>query len=401
MNRRRFVGLLGAVGAGLFLSPGWALAGESSHELAVRGQDLLQAGQLDRALEVLLRARDLDPRNARAYALLGRAYFQRGDARRALDAFRLAVRLNPEDTLSRIMVETIELFPLPPKRSDPRPELGRVGVGVQTGDKAGGSRLSTLEREAQAERERLQKTGGATGHGGPFRLLLDPGHGGSDPGAVGAGPREADLTLDIALRLARNLAANQNELNVSLTRVADAGLPGWARAGLAGFYGADWLISLHATRLADTAFSGLSVLALGRQASTPLAAALAKEEDRAFGPDAPDGGRGGQAVFSRAVTLAAATGIDRRGVAMAELFVKSLPPGLKPAPRPLATAPLRLLAEASAPAMLVETGLLSNAGDAAILAKAENRAALAEGLARAVLTVVQAQAGGAGKEAAS
>lgn len=398
MNRRHFLGLLGLAGTGVLLGPGRLLA-ETSHELAVRGQDLLKAGKIDRALTALLRARDLDPRNSRAYALLGRAYFQGGDARRALDAFRMAVRLNPEDTLSRIMVETIELFPLPPKAPEPRPELGRLGVGVRSGrDKTGGSRLSSLEREARAERERLRKTGLTTAPSGPFRLLLDPGHGGADPGAAGDGQQEADMSLDIALRLARELAGHQDEVAVSLTRVADAGLPGWARAGLAGFYGADWMISLHATRLADPALSGLSVLALGGQATTPLAAALAKVENRAFGPEASDGGRGGQQVFSRAVTRAATTGLRRRGLTMAGLFVKSLPAGLRPAPRPLAEAPLRLLAQSAAPAMLVEVGLLSNPGDAAILDKAGNRAALAKGLAQGVLAVVRSRAGAAARE---
>lgn len=394
MNRRRFLGLVGAAGAGLLLRPGWSLA-ESSHELAVHGQELLQAGKLGQALEVLRRARDVDPKNARAYALLGRAYFQSGDARAALDAFRLAVQLNPEDTLSRIMVETIELFPLP-KAQATMGETGRIGVGVRTGrDKVGSSRQSALEREAEAERARLRQTGMAAPAAGPFRLLLDPGHGGSDPGAAGDGPREADVALDIALRLTRNLAEASGELTVSLTRVADAGLPGWARAGLAGFYGADWMLSLHATRLADPAASGLSVLALGRQASTPLAAAVAQVENRSFGPDTPEGGLGGQRIFARAVETAASTGSWRRGVEMAGLFVKSLPTGMMPAPRPLATAPLRLLAEASAPAMLVEAGLLSNPGDAAALAKAETRAALAAGMAKAVLAVVRSRSGAA------
>jgi N-acetylmuramoyl-L-alanine amidase len=392
VNRRRFMGLLGTAGAILALEPSWGLAGESSHDLAVRGQDLLGAGQTDRALEVLLRSRDLDPKNARAYALLGRAYFQRGEARQALAAFRLAVRLNPEDTLSRIMVETIELFPLPLQAGPGLSEPGRPAVGGQAGrDRSvGAGRPSSLEREAQAERARLMEQGRADRRAGPFRLLLDPGHGGSDPGAAGPGPREADVVLDLALRLARILAATPDAVAVSLTRVADAGLPGWARAGLAGYYDADWLVSLHATRLADTRASGLSVLALGREASTPLAAAVAAVENGAYGPEGPDGGRGGEMIFSRAVRRAAGTGLWRRGVEMAGLFVESLPAGAPLALRPLASVPLRLLAEADAPAMLVETGLLSNPADAAHLASAEARGALAQTLAQAVLAVVRA-----------
>ena len=103
MKRRHVLKLLGGAGTLLAISPGLLLGASSPHDLAVQGQELLTAGQLDKALEVLLEARRLDPRNDRVRALLGRLWFQRGDARRALEEFRLAVRLNPEDTLSRIM----------------------------------------------------------------------------------------------------------------------------------------------------------------------------------------------------------------------------------------------------------------------------------------------------------
>jgi N-acetylmuramoyl-L-alanine amidase len=385
VNRRRFVGLLGAAGAVLALGPGWALASESSHDLAVRGQDLLAAGQTDQALEVLLRARDMDPRNSRVFALLGRTYFQRGEARLALAAFRMAIRLNPEDTLSRMMVETIELFPLPLQAAAARSASDPSGR-----DRPGNGRLSALEREAQAERALIKEKGRAARSAGPFRLLLDPGHGGSDPGAAGPGLREADVTLDLSLRLARVLAGYRDEVAVSLTRVADAGLPGWARAGLAGYYGADWFVSLHATRVVEARASGIGVLALDAKTSDPVAAAVARVENEAHGREAPDGGRGGETIFLRAVRQAAASGLERRGVDMAGRFLKALPKTSPLPPRPLATAPLRLLAEADTPAMLVEAGFLSNPSDAASLGSADARGAVAQALAQAVLAVVQA-----------
>lgn len=391
MKRRRCLELLGAAGAVLTVWPGLALAGDSAYELANRGQDLLAAGKIEEAVAVLAKARGLDPRNARVYALLGRAYFQRGHARRALAAFRLAVRLNPEDTLSRMMVETIELFPLPPKPPaglDARPD-------PQLDGRAPAGRPSALEREAQEERAGLLDTGRSPRAAGPFRLLLDPGHGGADPGAVSGGLREADVALDLSLRLARALASADG-LTVSLTRVADVGLPGWARAGLAGYYGADWLLSLHATRLDDPKTSGLLALALDERASGSEAAAVAAVENWAFGGEAPDGGRGGESVFLRTVGLATARETWHRGLDLAGRFVAALPAGGVVAPRPLATAPVRELAAAGTPAVLVEAGFLSNAGDAARLAAAATRDALARALAKAVLAVVRAEAGTAG-----
>jgi hypothetical protein len=140
--------------------------------------------------------------------LLGRAYFQKGDAARALEEFRLAVRLNPEDTISRMMVDKITLFPLPP--GEPASKAGGVG------------RSTTLERDAKAERERLLSGKTLPGTAGAFRLLIDPGHGGSDPGAAGPGLRESDVALDVSLRLARVLEDQaKGTVEVFLTRVVD------------------------------------------------------------------------------------------------------------------------------------------------------------------------------------
>lgn len=372
MNRRFFLRLAGTAGAALLVGPVEVLAAKSAQDLAGEALDLLGAGRLDEALEILGRAKRLDPRDDRVRALLGRAYFQKGDAARALEEFRLAVRLNPEDTISRMMVDKITLFPLPP--------------GGPASKESGAGRSSTLEREAKAERERLLAGKQLPGGDGPFRLLIDPGHGGSDPGAAGPGLRESDVALDVSLRLARVLEDQaKGTVEVFFTRVADAGLPSWARASLAGWYGADLLVSVHATRLPDAKVSGLGVFAFAPDTADPVAGAVAKVENAVpagrnrHDPDA------GRELFVRAVRWAATAGLQRRGADMAGRMVKALPPKLPLAVRPLGLAPLNLLATADAPAVFVETGFLSNPGDAAVLAGAEARQALAHGLAQAVL----------------
>lgn len=385
MNRRRFLYLAAGAGALVVVPAGRLWAAKSAHELAGKALDHLNAGRLDEALEILAEARRLDPRDDRVRALLGRAYFQKGDPGRALEEFRLAVRFNPEDTQSRIMVETISQFPVPPASGLDR---ARSSQG----------RPSTLEREARAERERLMSGKAADRPAGPFRLLLDPGHGGSDPGAAGPGLREADVALDVSLRLARALAATaRGRVDVSLTRVADAGLPGWARAGLAAWYGADLLLSLHATRLVDPAMAGITVLGFGREASDPVAGAVAKVENAAHGPLPPAGPGAEQAFFTATVHRAAATAVLRRGGEMAGHLAKALAGAKGPlAVRTVGRAPLRLLAETDTPAVLVETGFLSNPGDAGILAGAEARQSLAAVLAKAVLAVGDAVSIGVG-----
>ena len=373
MNRRQALAFLGAAG----LAACWPrpLLAASADELAGEGQAELTGGNVPKALALLLEAEAKDPRNDRVQALLGRAYFQQGDARSALSHFNLAVRINPEDTLSRLMAGTISQFPLP-GGSGREPASGRT-------------RPSPLAREAQAEREALIGSAARPKRQGPPRLLLDPGHGGSDPGAVAGNLREADVTLDLALRLARLLAAAKDELALYLTRTADVTLPGWARAGLAGFYGADLCVSLHAARLVEPGAAGILVAGLARQPSDTLVALAARTENAAYGSGTSWTTRGGEGLFVAAVGEAAGQGRRERSRELAERLARAIPASSPMPVRGAAAGPFRLLAETEAPGLLIETGFLSNPDDAAALGNADKRQALARSLADAVLAVAR------------
>ncbi len=354
---------------------------ESADELAREAQAALTGGETDQALSLLKEAQGKDPRNDRVQALLGRAWLQRGDAREALAHFTMAVRLNPEDTLSRIMAETIGQFPLPAKD------------GKSATPPPGRSR--TLSADARAEREALLAKGPRAGREGPFRVCIDAGHGGLDPGAPGAGLREADVSLDIALRLARVLAAKGDDVSVALTRTADVTLPGWARAALAGFYDADLFVSIHAARVPEPAASGLAFYAFAREPSDAVAGAAARVENAAHESLEMQPGRLGAQSFFAAASRAAGTpqvlaaGRAARTMAAAAAAGSPLPV------RGAGTGPFRLLDEADAPAVLVEAGFLSHAADASVLAAPEKRQALAEALGRAVLAAATQLRGGA------
>ena len=371
MTRRELLRLLAAVGATLSCSPAWAA---SSDELATRAQDLLTSGQPDRALPILLEALGKDARNDRVHALLGRVYYQQGDPVRAVEHFSMAVRLNPEDTLSRMMEETLRQFPLQ------RPTAAGAGGGSR--------RASSLSREAEAERRALLTERGRR-NAEPFRLLLDPGHGGTDPGAVSAGLREADVALDLTLRLARLLAVARAEIAVSLTRTADVTLPTWARAGLSGYYGADLLLSVHATRVADSRAAGVMLYTYAPVPGDALAGEASQAENGVRGSGVSLFGKGEGELFAAAVRQAAGVGAQRRAAALAQTLAKGLPAG-SPLPfRGNGVGPFRLLAEAATPAVLVETGFLSHPDDAATLAVADKRQALAQALASAVLAAAR------------
>ena len=123
------------------------------------------------------------------------------------------------------------------------------------------------------------------GRGTPVRrvptVVIDPGHGGIDPGAISSnGIYEKDIVLATASEFARELAARRN-YRVALTRSTDEFLPLRERVARARAWKADLLLSIHADALPDTEMRGLSVFTQSSQASDREAAALAVSENRA------------------------------------------------------------------------------------------------------------------------
>lgn len=84
------------------------------------------------------------------------------------------------------------------------------------------------------------------------KIVLDPGHGGRDPGAVGYGLREKDLTLDIACKARDALAAY--DVDVYMTRNADVDMELTERAALANRLAADIFVSIHCNAGGGTGF---------------------------------------------------------------------------------------------------------------------------------------------------
>ncbi|MDF1507181.1 N-acetylmuramoyl-L-alanine amidase [Robertmurraya sp. DFI.2.37] len=77
------------------------------------------------------------------------------------------------------------------------------------------------------------------------KVFIDAGHGGSDPGAVGNGLREKDLTLTIAKRIESLLLANYSGVTVRLSRTGDQSLTLKQRTDAANAWGADFFLSVH------------------------------------------------------------------------------------------------------------------------------------------------------------
>lgn len=115
----------------------------------------------------------------------------------------------------------------------------------------------------------------------PFTVVLDPGHGGEDPGAVGKrGTREKDVVLTIS-RLIKDKLDNDPRYRIALTRDADFFVPLHMRVQRARRLKADLFISVHADAFIHPQANGSSVFALSERGATSTAAKwiASKEND--------------------------------------------------------------------------------------------------------------------------
>jgi N-acetylmuramoyl-L-alanine amidase len=116
---------------------------------------------------------------------------------------------------------------------------------------------------------------------GVSRIVVDAGHGGHDPGARGNGLSEAELVLDVALRL-RTLLQRQPGVEVVLTRDSDVFIPLEERTAIANRVGADLFLSIHANASRNAKAHGVETYFLNF-ASNPEAEAVAARENSASG----------------------------------------------------------------------------------------------------------------------
>lgn len=195
-------------------------------------------------------------------------------------------------------------------------------------------------------------------------VVIDPGHGGRDPGADAAGQSEADLMLEFALRLRIDLQAT-GVFNVVLTRDADIFVPLDTRLTLARAADADVFLSLHADRLQIDAgqASGMTVYTL---ADNAFADADDRQSQRNGADDILKGvdlsGTGDQ--VARALMALQRQDTDPRTSALSSTLVQAFTTsGLTVNSRPERQGNFSVLKAADIPSALIELGFLSSEKD--------------------------------------
>jgi N-acetylmuramoyl-L-alanine amidase len=213
-------------------------------------------------------------------------------------------------------------------------------------------------------------------------VVIDPGHGGIDPGAIGAdGAYEKNIVLPTALALARLLAATRR-FRVFLTRRADAFVPLAERVAQARTRRADMFLSIHADALPDRTLRGLSVYTISAQASDRDAAALAKSENREV-VDGVNLKRQPREVGAILLELARRE-TGNQSLALADDVVQVLGREVALRDNPRRAAGFVVLGAPDIPSVLVELGCLSNPVEGKLLQRAAYQERLARGLAEAV-----------------
>ncbi|KAA0571704.1 N-acetylmuramoyl-L-alanine amidase [Azospirillum sp. Sh1] len=215
-------------------------------------------------------------------------------------------------------------------------------------------------------------------------IVLDPGHGGQDPGAIGVGGiYEKDITLATAKEVKRQLEAT-GRYRVKLTRDSDVFIRLRDRVAIGREAGADLFISLHADSISSGDVRGMSIYTLSDKASDREAEMLAAKENRADALVGLDLSGENKLVANILIDLAQRDAMNH-SKRFATLALQNLGREVPLIPnRPHRQAGFAVLTAPDVPSALIEMGYLSNQRDIKLLTSSGHRERLGKGLARTI-----------------
>lgn len=209
-------------------------------------------------------------------------------------------------------------------------------------------------------------------------MVIDPGHGGRDSGAVGqSGVKEKDVVLDIGLRLQR-LVEEKLGMKVIMTRSEDVFVPLESRTMIANRHRADFFISLHVNAAPGSRAVGFETYFLSREPSDRGAKASAVRENTVLNLEGvgQEAQRGLRAVLWDLVQ----TFYVRESSELAELLLNELGQSLRVNNRGVKSAPFFVLIGAAMPSVLIEVAFITNPQEERKLEREAYRQQVAEAL---------------------
>jgi len=371
MNRRSFIKHLGYSALcvhGLMAKAPFALA-KTALDYALIGQNLMQQKDYEGAVAELKKAIDIDPGSDWAHGLLGRAYHHLGQKPEAVDEFRKALRLNPEDTYSRMMIDQMTQKPIPRLKKKERPLTGL-------------QRAARLEESEKLKAIQSKRTLDYQVR----RVVIDAGHGGFDSGAVGLnGLKEKDVVLDLAKRLHEKLSAN-GPIESFLTRTGDYYVPLSARTVTANRYQADLFISMHINANENRKPRGAETYYCSEKASSAEAEKVAALENAVLKYDEPYVKKPGFIDIEGFLFRFEQKLNWQQSGAFANVFQRRVEQQLPFRSRGVHSANFYVLRRAKMPAILLETGFISNPENEMMLRQTEFRDQIAEAIHQGLIS---------------
>lgn len=256
--------------------------------------------------------------------------------------------------------------------------------------KAGLAALTLSGAASTLAREPALKTG--NGHSTPVKkaggkriVVLDPGHGGIDTGAIGPnGSKEKHVVLAIA-KSVRTILRN-NGIDARLTRGDDTFIPLYDRVEIAHQHGADLFMSIHADGFTNPSAAGASVFALSnRGASSAMAKYLSDREnaaDEKAGKKAQDKDHLLQQVLFDLVQ----TDTIKNSLTLGSHILKKIKPVHRLHSRATEQAAFVVLKSPSIPSVLVETSFITNPAEEKLLGTTAFRQKIANAIASGVIS---------------
>ncbi|MDR0790781.1 MAG: N-acetylmuramoyl-L-alanine amidase [Bacteroidales bacterium] len=219
------------------------------------------------------------------------------------------------------------------------------------------------------------------------KIVIDPGHGGDKPGAIGSRSKEKEITLAVSLKLGQLIKDNLQGVDVLFTRTTDKDIDLYKRSQLANKSNADLFISIHCNSSTSKESKGFETFAMGF-AKTAENIAVAKKENAeiltelnyqknydGFDPNAPEN----NILFSLYQTAYMESSLK-----FADLIQKQFAANTTMSNRGVKQANFVVLFQSAMPSVLIEIGFISNKQEEAYLLSDKGQYEIAGSILRAI-----------------
>ncbi|WP_086870872.1 N-acetylmuramoyl-L-alanine amidase AmiA [Kosakonia pseudosacchari] len=216
-------------------------------------------------------------------------------------------------------------------------------------------------------------------------VMLDPGHGGIDTGAIGHnGSQEKYVVLAIAKNVRAQLRAQG--IDARLTRTGDKFIPLYDRVEIAHQHGADLFMSIHADGFTNPSAAGASVFALSNRGASSAMAKYLSDKENAADDLAGKKARDKDHLLQQVLFDLVQTDTIKNSLTLGSHILKQIKPVHRLHSRNTEQAAFVVLKSPSIPSVLVETSFITNPAEEKLLGTAAFRQKIASAIADGVLS---------------